>query len=100
MICWSVMHLSLDLIKYIQIKKKNTNIITALFYFRSGGYTDSDTGATDPEGKSGKKKTKKERKKTANLGPRIKVLRIIPVETNTQDGNQNKPIDDRPDIKV
>ena len=41
---------------------------------RSGGYTDSDTGTTDPEGKSGgKKKTKKERKKTANLGPRIKV---------------------------
>ena len=75
--------------------KNKYNII-----IRSGGYTDSDTGATDPEGKSGKKKTKKERKKTANLGPRIKVLRIIPVETNTQDGSQNKPVDDRPDIKV
>ena len=54
-------------------------------HFRSGGYTDSDTGAADPDGKSGKKRVKRERKKTAaNLGPRIKVLRISPIEAGVE----------------
>merc|ERR1740128_675694 len=58
----------------------------------SGGFTDSDNGMGDPEGKSGKKKNKKERKKTTNLGPRIKVLKIGPVEAcpDSEEGEDAK----------
>ena len=47
--------------------------ISKILFFVSGGLTDSDTGVADPDGKLIKKRAKKERKKTANLGPRIKV---------------------------
>lgn len=71
--------------------------------YRSGGYTDSDTGATD-DGKGGKRKAKRERKKTANLGPRIKVLRIVPAEAGqeAEDGDQEKAEQDpaKTDVKV
>jgi hypothetical protein len=49
--------------------------------FRScGGYTDSDTGTAELEGRgAASRRKKKERKRTTNLGPRIRVLRITPV---------------------
>ena len=49
--------------------------------------TDSDAGHLDGEGKSKeRKRTKKERKRT-NLGPRIKVLRLVTGE-DTEEGDQ------------
>merc|ERR1719193_1206218 len=55
-------------------------------------------------GAVGKKRTKKERKKTANLGPRIKVLRIVPVEPGqeAEEGSDEKVEDtsDKADVKV
>ena len=46
-----------------------------------GGYTDSDTGTADLDGRiAASRRKKKERKRTTNLGPRIRVLRIAPVE--------------------
>merc|ERR1740124_1659428 len=51
----------------------------------SGLPNDSDTGMLDGEGKTVRKKTKKERKRT-HLGPRIKVLRIVTGEEALEPG--------------
>jgi len=51
----------------------------------SGLPNDSDTGILDGEGKTVRKKTKKERKRT-HLGPRIKVLRIVTGEEALEPG--------------
>merc|ERR1712013_693104 len=52
-----------------------------------GPVNDSDTGAADNEVKDGKGKKKKERtRKRTHLGPRIKVLRIVTEDENSEAG--------------
>jgi len=50
-----------------------------------GPSAESESGAVDGEGKTVRKKTKKERKRT-HLGPRIKVLRIVTGEEELEAG--------------
>ena len=57
-------------------KKKRLNI----FFFFFSACTDSDTGFL--EDKSNKPKRKHNRKRTTNLGPRLKVLNINPIESD------------------
>jgi hypothetical protein len=62
--------------------------------------TDSDTGTLDGEGKTVRKKTKKERKRT-HLGPRIKVLRIVTGEEALEPGQvESTDPDEKTGVKV
>eukprot|EP00092_Neocalanus_flemingeri_P034746 GFUD01037814.1.p1 GENE.GFUD01037814.1~~GFUD01037814.1.p1 ORF type:complete len:3037 (-),score=859.26 GFUD01037814.1:171-7919(-) len=66
----------------------------------SGPTNDSDTGLLDGEGKTVRKKTKKERKRT-HLGPRIKVLRIVTGEEALEPGQVESPdADSKTGVKV